>query len=165
MDAIIYESNTGFTKKYAELLSAKTGLPIYERKKTPSSVLGKDIIYMGWLCAGIISGFKKAGNKYHIKAVCAVGMTAPDEKLYSDTAKQNLLADTKLYLLRGGFDIKKLHGFYRFMMKLFARSLTESIEKKEDKTEDDLLTLEMLRTGKDMVDGNSLIPLINDFSL
>jgi len=30
--AIVYESNTGFTQKYAELLAEKTGLPVYSHK-------------------------------------------------------------------------------------------------------------------------------------
>ncbi len=29
MKAIVYESNTGFTQKYAFMLSEKTGLPAY----------------------------------------------------------------------------------------------------------------------------------------
>lgn len=38
MKAIVYISNTGHTKKYAELIGEKTGLPVYElseAKKTP----------------------------------------------------------------------------------------------------------------------------------
>lgn len=30
---IVYESKTGFTKKYAEMLSAKTGLKLYRVKE------------------------------------------------------------------------------------------------------------------------------------
>ncbi len=39
---IVYESKTGFTKKYAEMLSAKTGLKLYRVKE-----LSKINIYGG----------------------------------------------------------------------------------------------------------------------
>ena len=57
MKAIIYTSNTGFTRKYAQMLSEKLSLPAYnaglgEDKKSLSK--SDDVIYMGWISANKI---------------------------------------------------------------------------------------------------------------
>lgn len=38
MNAIIYTSNTGTTKEYAELLGHHTGLPVYSLKKAKDMI-------------------------------------------------------------------------------------------------------------------------------
>ena len=56
---IVYESKTGFTKKYADMLAAKTGLKVFPVKEI--SKVGKDeeIIFLGWMKAGKIQGLNK----------------------------------------------------------------------------------------------------------
>lgn len=69
MQAIVYTSNTGHTAEYAKILGEKTSLPVYalsEAKKQLSS--GTEIIYLGWLFANGIKGYKKAAKKYKISA-------------------------------------------------------------------------------------------------
>ena len=75
--AIIYTSNTGFTRKYAQLLALKTGLEAFELGKVPGKIAkGSPVIYMGWLKAGRLMGIDKAAKEYSLAAVCAVGMGA-----------------------------------------------------------------------------------------
>ena len=72
---IIYTSNTGTTEMYAKLLSENTGLPYCSLKEAPKIVAdGTEIIYMGWLMAGEIKGYKAAAKKYKICAACGVGI-------------------------------------------------------------------------------------------
>ena len=57
MDAIVYTSNTGSTKRYAELLSQMTGLPAFalgDAKDKLSANAG--IIYLGWIMASGVKG-------------------------------------------------------------------------------------------------------------
>ena len=57
--AIVYESNTGFTKEYAELLSEIIGIPaiptidisMFHGEREP-------VIFLGWVCAGKINGIR-----------------------------------------------------------------------------------------------------------
>ena len=50
INAIVYTSNAGHTKRYAELLAAKTGLPAYELKAAEAKLnKGAQIVYLGWL--------------------------------------------------------------------------------------------------------------------
>ena len=48
MKAIDYESNTGFTQKYAFMLSEKTGLPAYLLENAKSELhKGDEIFFLG----------------------------------------------------------------------------------------------------------------------
>ena len=74
ISAIVYTTNTGYTKKYAELLSKHTGLPLYSLKDATKLSKGEPIIYLGWLMAGVIKGYKRASKSFTVSAVCGVGM-------------------------------------------------------------------------------------------
>ena len=77
MDAIVYTSNTGFTEKYAKLLGGKLFLPVYSLEEAKGKLAaGAEIIYLGWLMAGTVKGYKPAVRRYRIRAVGAVGMAA-----------------------------------------------------------------------------------------
>jgi len=68
---IVYESKTGFTKKYADMLAGKTKLKAYRVKELPESVKDEEIIFLGWLKAGKIQGLGKV-RKYNVKAVLCI---------------------------------------------------------------------------------------------
>lgn len=60
MDAIVYTSNTGSTKRYAELLSQMIGLPAFalgDAKDKLSANAG--IIYLGWIMASGVKGYSR----------------------------------------------------------------------------------------------------------
>ena len=152
MITIIYKSNSGFTKKYAELLSEKSGIPAYDLKDGLKNIAaGSEIIYMGWLMAGKIAGYKKALARFNVKCVCAVGMAAFTEKYQQEIKAGNSVKEAEFFYLQGGFDINRLHGIYKFMMKTMIKSMKPKIESKEEKTPEDLEILEMAETGKDCV--------------
>ena len=75
MKAIVYTSNTGYTKAYAKLLEKETGLPVYSLEETKNALpKGTEIIYMGWLMASNIRGYKVAAKRYKVRAVVGVGL-------------------------------------------------------------------------------------------
>lgn len=79
---IVYESKTGFTKKYADMLAQKTKLKAYRVKELPKDIKDEEIIFLGWIKAGKIQGLGKV-KKHNIKAVCASGTARnaePDEE-------------------------------------------------------------------------------------
>lgn len=152
MKAIVYTSNSGFTKHYAELLAAETGLPIFELKNAAGKLnTGEEIIYMGWLIAGNIKGYKKAAKRYGIKAVCAVGMTRPSDKLISEIRDKHSITDAEVFYLQGGFNMEKLHGVYKLMMKAMAKTISKGLEAKAEKTAEEAEMLDMYKNGSDMV--------------
>ena len=75
MEAIIYTTNTGSAEQYAKMLAEQTGLSVFSMEEAKSEVEeGSEIIYLGWIMAAQVKGYKTAAKKYKIRAVCAVGM-------------------------------------------------------------------------------------------
>lgn len=161
MTAIVYTSASGFTKKYAEMLSAETAFPVYNLKEAKEKLSkGAEIIYMGWLFAGGIKGYNNSIKKYSVKAVCAVGMGNPSDKVTGEIKNRHHIENIKLFYLQGGFDINKLHGLNKFLMRGMSKAIIKQIEAKSDKTPDDAVMLDMLINGKSMVNEDKLVPVI-----
>lgn len=159
--AIIYTSNTGFTKKYADILSKEIAIPAFDLKEVGSNINKKEeIIYMGWLMAGSIKNYKKALKKYNVKATCAVGMALPNKKQYSDIIKKYNMKE-KLFYLQGGYNKSKQKGIYKVMMDSLEKVVRPKLETKQNKNKQDLEMLEMLNNGKDCVKKENLNDIIN----
>lgn len=160
MDAIIYSSNTGYTEQYAKMLSEAIALPAYSIKQASSVKEGASVIYMGWICAGGVNGYKKARKLYDVKAVCGVGMAKSGVQL-DDVIKTNQLEDKKAFTLQGGFDIKKLKGMYYFMMNMMAKTAGKKLAEKADRTPDEDEMLDLLQNGGNRVSMDNLQPVID----
>jgi len=161
MKAIIYKSNAGHTKEYAAMLGAKTGLPVYDADKAAASLKKSDeVIFLGWIRAGALAGYEKAKKRYDIKAVCAVGMSVPDQKTADELRKKHRIEGIGLFYLQGGFDISRLSGIYKFMMNQMIRMMEPALLKKEDKTEAEEEYLKMIKEGGDFVNEENLRPVI-----
>lgn len=160
MRAIIYRSNAGHTREYAQILGLKTGLPVYDAGEAVNKLKnGDEIIFFGWVRAGEIAGYEKLKKKYAIKAVCAVGMSVPSEKTEKELRNRHHISDAELFYLQGGFDIGRLRGIYKFMMKNMVKMIKSEILKKEEKTEEDEAYLEMVIKGKNYVNEDNLRPI------
>lgn len=158
MQAIIFESNTGHTKRYAQMLSNITGIPAYSRKEIPKTVKKhSDIIYMGWILGNGIKGFASVAKRYNVKAVCATGISSPNEKVLETLREQNRISDdVKLFYLRGGIDISELHGVHALMMKLMKKGLEKS-----DKLDDgEREMLDILNNSPDFVSEDNLKDIV-----
>ncbi len=162
INAIVYVSETGHTKQYAELLSEKTGLPVLTfaaaRKDLPK---GCTIIYLGWLMAGTVKGYKKAAKLFDIKALCGVGMSGGDTQL-ADIRKTNQIPDAlPVFYLQGGFEMEKLHGIYRLMMKSMKAVAGKKLSEKKDKTPEEDAMLELLLHGENTVSADNVSEILS----
>ena len=107
MDAIVYVSNTGFTQKYARLLSEETGLPFYELTVAKKQLAKKsNIVFLGWIMGGKISGLKKASRRYNVRCIAGVGMDIPKNESSDYLKKKNHIKNIPTYYLQGGFNIR-----------------------------------------------------------
>lgn len=162
MKAIVYLSNTGTTKEYAELMADATGLPCYDLIKGKTVLAkGDDVIFFGWLMAGTVKGYKDAAKYFHLAAVCAVGMGQTGSQQDEIVKKNGIQKDTPLFTLQGGFDITKLHGVYKMMMNAMVKTAGKSLTKKTNRTpeEDDMLG--MMLHGGSRVDPKHLNDVLN----
>ena len=155
--AIVYTSNTGYTAEYARLLGQKTGLPVCSLSEASQRIAaGSAILYLGWLMAGSVKGYKKAAGKYAVCAVCAVGMGKTGSQM-QDVGKTNAIpAETPLFTLQGGFDLQRLHGIYKLMMTIMKKTAGKGLAEKADRTPDEDAMLELLLNGGSRVSEENL---------
>ena len=156
-NAIVYTSNTGYTRQYAVLLGDKTGLPVYSLEEAAQTLAaGNCVIYLGWLMAGKVQGYAKAAKRYRVEAVCGVGMGATGSQL-EDVRKTNALSDAlPLFTLQGGFDITRLRGIYRLMMTVMSKTVGKTLAEKQDRTADEDAMLDLLVHGGSRVSEENL---------
>lgn len=150
MKAIVYTSNAGSTAEYAQLLGNELNLPVYSIKQAKNKVsCGSKIIYLGWIMAGEIKGYKRAAKLYKVCAVCGVGMGQTGTQLKEIRDKNAISQRVLLFTLQGNFDVKKLHGMYRFMMNVMVKTAGKQLVNKVNRTfeEDDMLDM-MVNGGK-----------------
>jgi len=161
MKAIIFTSNTGYTRKYAQMLSQKTGFPAYELSQSKALLSELDeVVYMGWLMAGSVKGYKEAAKHYQIIAVCAVGLASNLEGMGKQSREKFESIGMPLFYLQGGFDMQKLHGTDKWIMKIMRNALRKKIAGKPDQPEDEVSMLNALENGADCVKEENLTPII-----
>ncbi|WP_271005695.1 flavodoxin domain-containing protein [Listeria seeligeri] len=136
---IIYSSKYGTTEKYAKELGTKKKIPVYSNQEIPETLLQTDeIIFIGAIYMGKISGFEKFAEKYNSLAskltVISVGMYNPKrESNYKDIEKSvkaslqkaNFLLEDIFYL-QGRLDLEQL----RFKDKILVNALYKGSKKK-----------------------------------
>ena len=148
MKAIVYTSNTGHTARYAQLLGEKTGLPVYELTEAEGHISkGTPVIYLGWLFANSVKGYKKAAKHFKISAVCAVGLCDTGTAIDGVRKANAMPEDLPLFTMQGGMDKTKLRGINKFMIKM----LTKAMDSKKDKTADDERMVYLLKNDQDYV--------------
>ena len=154
---IVYTSNTGYTKRYAEILGQKLDLRVYsseEAKKTLEP--GAPVIYLGWLMAGKVKGYKKANRQYEVLAVCGVGLSENSQFQNKMRKENGIPEEIPVFLLQGGMDHAKLKGIHKFAIKM----LIKMIGSKKGATEDENKMLELLQKGGDFVSEDNLAEVI-----
>ena len=153
---IIYESKTGFTKKYAEMLADKTKLKLYHIKDISKISAEEEVVFLGWIKVGKIQGLNKL-HKYNLKAVCGSG-TAPCSKDNREAViKRNNIKDIPFFYLRGGcLPVKDLKGIDKILMVIFLKIL-KSRKEKDEETEEVIAGLE---NGFNGVEEKNLEPIL-----
>jgi len=161
MKAIVYTSHAGHTAEFAALFAKRTGLPVYALAEAKTALpAGTTILYMGWLMGSKVKGYKDAAKRFSIACVCGVGMGDPG--LHDDDVRTmtRIPEEIPLFTLQGGLERKKLKFGYRMLMNRIAPSTIKIINKRKEKTHNDLTILAMLMKGKNAVTEEGLIPVL-----
>lgn len=154
--AIVYTSGTGFTRRYAQMLSRAAAIPAYDLEKRDSLPgAGTKVLYLGWLRAGGIVGLSRARRRWDVRGVCAVGMAPeyPQKKL----AEQNRTGKLPVFFLQGGYAPEKLRGLNKIMMS----AMTKQMTKKPPKDEAEAGIQKLFLQGGDFVNEANLAPVLS----
>lgn len=166
---IVYGSQYGSTKRYAERFAAITHLPILPYAEVKSIAEYQRIVYFGGLYAGGVKGLKTTAKKLSQQTeliIVTVGISDPNSeenvtKIEESVKKQvpeQILLNTSFFHLRGAIDYSRLNFIHRMMMKVVYNSIRN--RPAENISEEDKLFLETYGKKIDFVNYDSLKPII-----
>ena len=153
--AIVYSSNTGFTERYARMLGDRTGLPVYDLAGGDLPERGTEIVYLGWLMAGMVKGLGKAGKRWKLRAVAAVGMSPAG--VWEEASVREKYAGAQVFYLQGGLAPDRLSGLHRFMVSLGGKAMAKELAGEGN----DAQVQQAFTQGCDLVDAEQLEPVIH----
>lgn len=164
---VIYNSQTGFTKRYAQWIAEKATAECieYNEAKKINFDSYEAIIFGGWAVAGSISKlkwFKQNISKWKDKklVVFCVGASPIENPEIEATLPKNFteeeLKQVRWFYCPGGLDYKKMPATSKVAMKMFVKMLNS----KKNKTEDDLEQIRMVSSSYDISDVKYIEPII-----
>ncbi len=165
---VIYNSQTGFTKRYAQWIAEKTNADCIECSKAKNADLDSydAVVFGGWAVAGSISKlkwFKKNLLRWKDKKLVAfcVGASPIENPEIELTLPKNF-SEEELKIVRwfycpGGLDYEKMPAISKTMMKMFVKVL----KAKKDKTEADIEQIKMMSSSYDISDIKYIEPIID----
>ena len=165
---ILYGSQYGTTKRYADELSRLTGLPALSYEKAPDLAGCEQIVYLGGLYAGGVKGLKQTAKKFPAGVrliLVTVGLADVQDEQNIENIRRSVrrqlpaevLQNAALFHLRGGIDYSRLNLTHRTMMTLLynhARKLPPEQQNAETKA-----MIETFGTKVDFVDVAALGPV------
>lgn len=166
---IIYGSEYGTTKAYAQKFAELANIPIANYEEMPALDECGLVFYFGALYAGGVKGLKKTVKALgeNTKLIIAtVGLADVTDTQNTDSIKksisrqvpQTVLERTRIFHLRGGIDYAKLNLAHKTMMSLLynkAKNLP-----KEKQTPEVKSMLETYGKQVDFIDFELLAPIL-----
>ena len=126
MVVVVYETQGGSSKRYAEWLAERLETTCESASEIKGD-MGDRIIFVGWRSGPMISGLKEFSNRENVIAAVCVGLEQYDEKAMETIRKKNEI--DRVFYVRGGMDRSKLSfgqklllGAVSVKMLLFNRS-------------------------------------------
>lgn len=164
---VVYQSKTGFTRKYAELISRRLNCPVYSFKESKKNNLTEYevIIYGGSLYASGILGLKKFKKRLTNQQliVFGVGATPMRAGLKEELINANFNSKEKeainFFYLRGGFKFNDLNLIDKGLMLLMKKSIKK--KKIEERTADEKGLLNAYSQPVDFTQEKNIQPLID----
>lgn len=163
---VIYNSQTGFTKRYAEWIAEEAQadcLALSEAKK--KDLAGYDAIIFGsWACAGSIKNLgwftenmdHWTGKKLIAFCVGASPITPDVEKSLACCFNEPKLERTDVFYCPGGLNYEKMSAPTKLMMKMFVKM----IKAKKDKSAIEEEMARVMASSYDIADKKYIEPIL-----
>lgn len=171
---IIYGSQYGTTKRYAEKLSELTDVELCSYDKVQNISDYDRIIYLGGLYAGGVKGLKHTIKFFRPNvelSIVTVGLADVLDKENIDNIRKSIRKQipdtmynkTKLFHLRGGIDYDILNFKHRTMMALLYKSIKKTPAEK--RTVEGNAIIETYNQKVNFMNFDTLIPIAEEISL
>jgi len=166
---ILYGSQYGTTKNYAQKLSELTGIEAVSHDKAGGLSSYGRVLYLGGLYAGGVKGLKRTagllppGRELWVITVGLADVADPANigNIRSSLKKQlpaPLYENARFFHLRGGIDYAKLSPKHRAMMWLLYKSIQKTPAEKRSAEARDLMSTYGQKV--DFVDFDALRPIV-----
>ncbi len=164
---VVYNSQTGFTKRYAQWIAEAVGadcMPLKDAQKADMTPYDA-IVFGGWALGGSINKIgwfaehveAWAGKKLAVFCVGASPAENSDvEKALEEHFKEPRLQNVPVFYCPGGLDYSKMDLPYKLMMKMFTKMLNGQKEKTPEEQE----RAQMLATSYDISDKKYIEPIV-----
>lgn len=156
---VVYESSTGFTKKYAQWIAKKLGCEAKARAFVRAKEVAKydQIIFGGWVLGGKINGLDKFLKLFPKNLVVfAVGVSPDNETVRNNIHAASSLGTIPFFYMQGGLNPRKQNMMQKRMLKM----VTQFLAKKKDKTNYDRQVEQLLSRAGDYTDVIYIKPLV-----
>ncbi len=164
---VVYRSEYGYTKRYAEMIAEELHCEIQEGSNITIDDLKKydTIIWGGGLYAGGLNGIELLRDSFESLqgkniVVWATGFSpgrsSEMQKVWRHNFTDSMLAQIHTFYLRGGFDYQRLSVGHKIMMN----GLKLKIKMTKNPGEDERRLLKAYRIPEDHCDKNNLSGLV-----
>lgn len=163
---VIYHSQTGFTKRYAQWLGEALGCSCVElaRAKELDFSEYETIIFGSWACAGSVSKVKwfksniKNWKGKHLAVFCtgASPILTPEAEESMKKCFQGESEQVAIFYCPGGLNYENMPAPSKAAMKMLLRVL----KAKKNKTEEDRKQIEMISGSYDIADRKYIEPIV-----
>ena len=167
---VIYVTQTGSTKKYAEWISKRLNadvMTIQEAKKMKRDYYEKydTIIYGGWAMAGSVVGskwFLKEASAWKDKklVIFCVGASPVDNPDVEDSMSKLLTDEQRTYIrafyCQGGIDYSRM----KMPSKMAMKALVSALSNKKDASQKEKDMAEMISHSYDISDEKYIVPIV-----
>lgn len=127
IDAIVYTSKNGHTKEYAEILSKIINTPMLTLEEACKKLnKSSRIIYIGWIHANKVMGYKKAWKKFCVCMVIGCGLCDTGTIIGEVRNRTNINSSVHLFTVQGGIKLSSLKGFDKLLIKMLISGLSKS---------------------------------------
>lgn len=168
---ILYSSQYGHSRRYAQELSRRCGFPAIFRRKAPDLSSMDVVIYIGGLYVGRVPGLKETFQNFPPTPrqrifVVTVGLTDPADEQHRQQVRAKLAAQlppalmerAQVFFLRGGLDCGELKWGHRLGMKLLCASISNRAP--DSLNAQERAILEASQHPVDFVDFSTLDPIL-----
>lgn len=162
---VIYNSQTGFTKRYAEWIAEETGGDLLELSAAKKNSFDEydAIIFGSWACAGTVNKlnwFKNnAENRTDKKLIVfCVGGSPADSSSIEQFLNRNFsdMKNVNAFYCPGGFNYDKMSAPSKLMMNMFLKML----KNKKIKTKEEEEMEKMISSSYDISDRKYIEPIL-----
>ena len=130
MVVIVYETQGGSSKKYAEWLAERLDT-VCESASEIKGDIDDRIIYVGWRSGPMIVGLKDFSNRKNVIAAVCVGLEQYDEKVMKTIRKKNGI--DRVFYVRGGMDRSKLSFGQKLLLSFVSAKMKVMNRSPEDR--------------------------------